>query len=86
MGPFVCSNEGLFEKTYVLCYREGGELVRFGHKFGFSVRGVKAKTVRKVVCSQRERIRDLKMVSGSSKSEEYLILKLKSMGIDVMNL
>jgi hypothetical protein len=49
------------------------------------VRGVKAKGVRKIVSSQRERIRELKMLSGSCKSEEYLSLKLRSMGIDVMS-
>lgn len=69
LGPFVCNSEGVLEKTYVLCYREGDNLVRFGHKFGFAVRGLKLKSVRKVVSNQRERIRDLKMLSGSSKSE-----------------
>lgn len=68
LGPFVCSTEELFEKTYVLCFREGDSLVRFGHKFGFCVRGFKPKAVRKVVSNQRERVRDLKVVSGSGKS------------------
>lgn len=60
--------------------------MRFGHKFGFMVRGVKAKGVRKIVSSPRERIRELKRVSGSCKSEEYLSLKLRSMSIEVMSL
>lgn len=40
-GPFVCKNENILEKTYSLFYKEDGEWVRFGHKFGFSVRGAK---------------------------------------------
>ncbi len=60
--------------------------VRFGHKFGFSVRGIKPLEKKKVYASLRERIQDLKMICGSNKSEEFLKLKLKLMGIDVMNL
>lgn len=31
------------------------------------------------------KIRDLKSISGSYKNEEYLLLKLKEMGVDVLN-
>jgi hypothetical protein len=33
---------------------------------------------------EREKIRDLKEISGSNKSEEYLSLKLKSLGINLV--
>lgn len=35
---------------------------------------------------ERERIRDLKMLSGSKKSEEYLLMKLKSLGINLLQI
>jgi len=85
-GPFVCKNENILEKTYSLFYKDGDELVRFGHKFGFTVRGVKKVDIVKndTFEKERERIRDLKEVSGSRKSEEYLSLKLKSLGINLL--
>lgn len=88
MGPFVCKNESVLEKTYSLCYKEGEELIRFGHKFGFTVKGVKKSTIKKndSLLLEKERIRDLKMLSGSNKSEEYIGMKLKSLGIDLLNL
>ena len=88
VGPFMCKNEDLLEKTYSLYYKDGEEMIRFGHKFGFTVRGVKRGEMKKNVKTEqeREKIRDLKVISGSLKSEEYLNLKLKSLGIDVLNL
>lgn len=61
-GPFVCKNENILEKTYSLFYKDGDELVRFGHKFGFTVRGVKKVDIVKndTFEKERERIRDLK--------------------------
>lgn len=53
LGPFVCQNEGVLEKTFVLCYKEGGNMIRFGHKFGFSVQGFKVKQVKNVSTSLR---------------------------------
>ena len=88
VGPFVCKDENVLEKTYSLFYKEGEELVRFGHKFGFSVRGAKRAEIFKndSVQKEKERLQDLKSVSGSTKSVEYLSLKLKSLGIDLLNL
>ena len=88
MGPFSCKDNATLEKTYSLFYKEGDELVRFGHKFGFSVKGVKRSEVKKndTVEKERVRIQELKMLSGSKKSEEYLAMKLKSMGIDLLNI
>lgn len=88
LGPFVCKNESILEKTYSLCYTEGKELIRFGHKFGFSVKGMKKGEIKKNdrLLQEKERIQDLKKMSGSNKSEEYLGMKLKSLGIDIMDL
>jgi hypothetical protein len=88
LGPFICKNESLLEKTYSLCYKEGEEFIRFGHKFGFSVKGVKKNEIKKndSLIQEKEKISDLKMLSGSKKSEEYLKMKLKSMGIDLLNI
>lgn len=88
VGPFVCKNDNVLEKTYSLFYKEGNELVRFGHKFGFSVRGAKRVDIKKNESAQKEKekLRYLKTISGSTKSEEYLGLKLKSLGIDLLNL
>jgi hypothetical protein len=47
VGPFVCKNEHILEKTYSLFYKEGNEMIRFGHKFGFSVRGAKRAEIKK---------------------------------------
>ena len=35
---------------------------------------------------ERVRVQELKMLSGSKKSEEYLTMKLKSLGIDILNI
>ena len=58
--------------------------MRIGHRFGFRVRGFKPAEV-KVLGSNYKRhlLRDLKVASGSFKSEEYLEMKLNSMGIDL---
>ena len=88
LGPFICKNDATLEKTYSLFYKEGDELVRFGHKFGFTVKGVKKSEVKKndTIEKQRVRVQELKMLSGSKKSEEYLTMKLKSMGINLLNI
>lgn len=88
LGPFSCKNDSTLEKTYSLFYKEGEELVRFGHKFGFSVKGVKKSEIKKndTVEKERVRVQELKMLSGSKKSEEYLTMKLKSLGIDILNI
>lgn len=41
VGPFLCKDQTILEKTYSLFYKEGDNLVRFGHKFGFAVKGAK---------------------------------------------
>lgn len=88
VGPFVCKDENAVEKTYSLFYKEGEELIRFGHKFGFSVKGVKKSEIVKndSIEKERQQLRDLKSISGSTKSEEYLSLKLKSLGINLLEL
>ena len=88
VGPFICKDESALEKTYSLFYKDGEDLVRFGHKFGFSVRGAKRADIFKndSVEREKEKLKELKSVSGSSKSEEFLGLKLKSLGIDLLNL
>ena len=86
VGPFVCKNDNVLEKTYSLFYKDGDDLVRFGHKFGFSVRGAKRIDLKKNNSAEKEKekLRDLKAISQSKKSEEYLGTKLKSMGIDLL--
>jgi hypothetical protein len=88
LGPFVCKNNTILEKTYSLFYKDGEELVRFGHKFGFSVKGAKKIDIKKsdTIEREKEKLSVLKVISGSKKTEEYLALKLKSMGINVLNL
>ena len=88
LGPFVCKTDNILEKTFSLFYKKDDQFIRFGHVFGFSVRGVKKTEIKKndSIDKERERVRDLKMITGSSKSEEYLSLKLKSLGIDLLNL
>ena len=87
LGPFVCRDQTVLEKTYSLFYKEEDQLVRFGHKFGFAVKGVKKAEIKKndSIEKEQEKIRDLKAISGSLKSEEYLGLKLKSLGIDLLD-
>ena len=86
VGPFACKNDNVLEKTYSLFYKDGDELVRFGHKFGFSVRGARRMDIKKNESAEKEKekLRDLKAISGSPKSEEYLGMKLKSLGIDLL--
>lgn len=86
-GPFVCKTDNVLEKTYSLFYKEGDELIRFGHKFGFSVRGAKKLGLVKNDSfeKEREKIEVLKAISGSKKSEEFLSLKLKSLGINLLD-
>ena len=50
------------------------------------MKGFKKVEVKKLESNGREMIRDLKMLSGSRKSEEYIEMKLKSMNIDIQNM
>lgn len=83
MGPFRCESESLLEKAFYLCHRIEDGWERLGYRFGFRVRGIKNVEVKKIVPSSREIIRNLKTLSGSRKSEEYIAMKLKEMEIDV---
>lgn len=86
LGPFLCDSEKTLEKGFFLAYRENGELVRFGYKFGFCVRGCKPSEPKKLLVDPRRTVRALKEKSGSKKSEEYLMIKLKSFGVDLSNI
>ena len=62
--------------------------MRIGYKFGLRVRGIRVVVPLVNVNANEEvmtKIRDLKSISGSYKNEEYLLLKLKEMGVDVLN-
>lgn len=69
VGPFSCTDEKLLQKFYYLCYRIGDKWCRLGYKFGFRVRGTKKVEVKQLEVNNRQRIRDLKLMSGSKKSE-----------------
>ena len=86
LGPFKCENEGLLEQAFYLCYRKENGWERLGYRFGFRVKGFKKVEVKKLESNGREMIRDLKMLSGSRKSEDYIEMKLKSMNIDIQNM
>jgi hypothetical protein len=72
LGPFKCESEALLEQAFYLCYRKEDGWERLGYRFGFRVRGFKKSEVKKLESTSRELIRNLKMISGSRKSEEYL--------------
>ncbi len=68
VGPYKCQNETLLEQHFYLCYRIQDGWERLGYRFGFRIKGVKKTEVKKMECSQRDMIRNLKMLSGSRKS------------------
>jgi hypothetical protein len=85
LGPFLCEDEQVLRKSYHLCYRADNGWVRIGHRFGLRVLGFRKKE-KKVEEETMQLIKDLKMLSGSEKSEGYLAVKLKEMGIDLKNI
>lgn len=85
VGPFSCQNENLLEKAFYLCYRLENGWERLGYRFGFRVRGYKNVEVKKVESNGRDLIRNLKLLSGSRKSEDYISMKLRDMDIDINN-
>ena len=84
LGPYTCPEASMLEKNFFVCYRdEEGGWVRIGHKFGLRVRGYKNEARIFGSSIKRNLLRDLKFRSGSTKAEEYLEMKLSSMGIDL---
>ena len=85
LGPFKCENECLLEKAFYLCHRIEDGWERLGYRFGFRIHGFRNVEVKKLESSSRDIIRNLKTLSGSRKSEEYIAMKLKAMDIDLSN-
>jgi hypothetical protein len=85
LGPFKCPSDALLEQAFYLCYRVENGWERLGYRFGLRVRGVKNVEVKKMESASRDMIRNLKTLSGSRKSEDYLAMKLKEMDIDLTN-
>ena len=87
LGPFWCEDATVLKKDFYLCYKlEGGGLVKVGHMFGLRVMGFKQEVRCLGSTVRRQLLRDVKVKSGSSKSESYLENKLGSMGIDLERL
>lgn len=86
VGPFKCENEALLERAFYLCYRSQNGWERLGYRFGLRVRGLKNVEMRKMEQSGRELIQNLKVLSGSKKSVDYIGMKLKDMKIDLNKL
>lgn len=86
MGPFKCDTEALLEKAFYLCHRVQGGWERLGYRFGLRVRGIKNVEMRRIEQTGRELIQNLKVLSGSKKSVEYIGMKLKDMKIDLNKL
>lgn len=60
--------------------------MRFGHKFGFATKGERPVSVIKVKQDPLNKLRLLKYQSGNQKSEQYLMMKLRTMGINMSEL
>jgi hypothetical protein len=69
LGPFKCETEGLLEQAFYLCFRTENGWERLGYRFGFRTRGFKISEVKKTESNTRDLIRNLKLLSGSKKSE-----------------
>lgn len=86
MGPFQCDSEALLERAFYLCHRVEDGWERLGYRFGLRVRGTKNVEMRRIEQTGRELIQNLKVLSGSKKSVEYIAMKLKDMKIDLNKL
>lgn len=86
MGPFKCEHDGFLENAFYLCERKEDGWERLAYKFGFRIRGFKNVEVKKLEPTCRDLIRNLKVLSGSRKSEDYIGMKLKAMDIDLNNI
>jgi len=75
IGDFDCRDESKLQRAYYLCYEKDHEYVRFSKKFGFTVMGVNQK-VTKINFDWKKTLKELKMLSGSTKSVDYLAKKL----------
>lgn len=72
VGPFRCENEAVMTQAYYLCYRTEEGWERLGYRFGLRVKGFKPQEPKKIESQSREILKNLKVMSGSKKSVEYL--------------
>ena len=86
VGPFLAEKEGKFAKTFRLFYFDDKcDMQYFGPRFGFEVRVENSQKKKLLTSTFRTKIEAIKKGYKVMKETEYIVERLKELGINEEN-